>query len=290
MVLRYLLHNWLRQTAQQKIREKVVEAAQEKVAEMSDAQDAPAEDIPCDVGVVFALGIEAGGLVDLLDSVVTARGEGFIARRGTLRGRNVILIESGAGPDRAAKATEALIEAHQPEWVISAGFAGGLQPNLARHDIVMADSLCDINDRRLAIDLKVDPATLSGSVHVGQLLSVDEVVRLPSEKKSLGQKHDALAVDLESFATAEVCGHRQTRFLSIRILTDAMDEQLPSDIQRLTDQPSNVARLGVAVGAIWRRPASLKDMLALKETALVGSDRLAKFLASVVETLADSRQ
>ena len=31
-------------------------------------------------------------------------------------------------------------------------------------------------------------------------------------------------------------------------------------------------------------------MMALKETALVGSDRLAKFLASVVETLVNSRQ
>ena len=149
----------------------------------------------------------------------------------------------------------------------------------------MADAVSDRDDRRLAIDLKVDPASLPPGVHVGRLLSVDEVVRLPGEKQALGQRHGALAVDLESFATAEVCQRRGTRLLAIRILTDAMDEQLPADIQRLSDQPNTAARLGAAAGAIWRRPSSLKDMMALKETALVGSDRLAKFLAGVIETL-----
>lgn len=285
MVFRHILHNWLQTTAKQKIRDTVVDAAREKLAEMGEPQNAEDEDPSCDVGVVFALGIEAGGLVDLMDSVVTARAKGFVARRGTLRGRRIILVESGAGPARAARATEALIDGHRPGWVISAGFAGGLQPELKRYDVVMADAVSDRDDRRLAIDLAVDRAALPAGVHVGRLLSVDEVIRLPGEKQALGQRHGALAVDLESFATAEVCQRRGTRLLAIRILTDAMDEQLPADIQRLSDQPNTAARLGAAAGAIWRRPSSLKDMMALKETALVGSDRLAKFLAGVIETL-----
>jgi adenosylhomocysteine nucleosidase len=285
MVFRHLLQHWLQTTAQQKIRETVTAAAREKLAEMGEAQQAEDQDVSCDVGVVFALGIEAGGLVDLMDSVVTARPAGFVARRGNLRGRKVILVESGAGPARAARATEALIAGHQPPWVISAGFAGALQPELKRYDIVMADAVSDRGDWRLATDLAVDPAGSPPGVRVGRLLSVDEVVRLPSEKQALGQRHGAAAVDLESFATAEVCRHRGTRFLAIRILTDAMDEQLPADVQRLSDQPTTAARLGAALGAVWRRPSSFKDMMALKETALVGSDRLAKFLAGVIETL-----
>jgi adenosylhomocysteine nucleosidase len=143
----------------------------------------------------------------------------------------------------------------------------------------------DRDDRRLATDLAVDPATSPPGVHVGRLLSVDEVVRLPSEKQALGHRHGALAVDLESLAAAEVCRRHGTPFLAIRIVTDTMDEQLPTDIQRLSDQPTTAARLGAAAGAIWRRPSSFKDMMTLKETALIGSDRLAKFLAGVVETL-----
>ena len=287
MVLRHLLHQWLRTTAAQKVRETVAEAAREKIAAMNEPGEAADEDVPCDVGVVFALGIEAGGLVDLMESVVTARAPGFVARRGLLRGRRIILIESGAGAARAARATEALIEAHRPAWVVSAGFAGGLRPGIARHDIVVADAVCNAENREIATDWSIDPTTLPGRVHVGPVLSVDEIVRLPGEKQALGKRYGALAVDLESFAAAEVCQRRSARFLSIRILTDAMDEQLPTDVQRLTDQPSTAARFGAALGAVWRRPSSFKDMMALHETALVGSDRLAKFLAGVTEQLVD---
>lgn len=284
MVVRHLMHHWLRTTARQKIQRTMVETAKQQLAA---AREPEAEDdqTPCDIAVVFALAIEAGGLVDLMDSVTSARAEGFVARRGTLKGRHILLIESGPGASRAARATETLIDAHRPSWVISAGFAGGLQPELKRHDIVMADGVSSTDGRRLAIDLRVDPTELSQGVHVGRLLSVDEVVRLPDEKQALGKQHDAIAVDLETFATAEVCQQRQTRLLAVRILTDGMDEQLPADIQQLTDQPSTLARLGAAVGAIWHRPSSVKDMMALKENALVGSDRLAKFLVGVIETL-----
>ncbi len=41
-------------------------------------------------------------------------------------------------------------------------------------------------------------------------------------------------------------------------------------------------RLGAALGAIWRRPSSLKDMLALREQAVEAADRLA---AAVLDLL-----
>jgi len=47
-----------------------------------------------------------------------------------------------------------------------------------------------------------------------------------------------------------------------------------------------VARAGPAgISAPWRRPSSAKDMLRLKQDALVNSDRLARFLAQVVVQL-----
>ena len=39
--------------------------------------------------------------------------------------------------------------------------------------------------------------------------------------------------------------------------------------------------MGAAVGALWRRPASAKEMYQLRENALVASGQLAKFLAEV---------
>lgn len=295
MVLRYWLRNWMRQRAGQAVRERVTDTLRDELGKTTDQAAGEAagcgpeggEPAPCQVGVVFALGIESGGLEDLLGDAVSVRGHGFVASRGVLAHRNLVVVRSGSGAEAAAQATEALIQGHHPEWVISAGFAGALVPELARHDLVMADSLTDLAGNRLAIDLKVDPAELARApgVHVGRLLSADHVVRLPSEKRSLGQEHEALAVDMETFAVAEVCRQRQVRFLAVRIITDAVDDELPPDVQTLTKQKTTAARLGAAVGAIWNRPASVKDMYRLRENALVASDRLAKFLHSTLKQL-----
>jgi adenosylhomocysteine nucleosidase len=290
MVLRFLLKNWLHGLARDKIREKVAATAREKMTDQQEEQspsdeNLSADDLSADVGIIFALSIEAGGMVDLLGRYTTTRGDAFTARHGSLHGRKLAVVESGAGPHRAAEAAEALIDAYRPRWIISAGFAGGLVPFVKRHDIVMADSVANMAGRRLGIDLKIDRDALPDGVHVGRLLSVDEVARLPAEKESLGRRHHALAVDLESFAVAEVCRRREVRFLGVRIITDTMDEQLPVDVQRLTEQTTPASRLGAAMGAVCRRPASLKDMFHLKETALLGSDRLGRFLDGTIRQL-----
>jgi adenosylhomocysteine nucleosidase len=152
----------------------------------------------------------------------------------------------------------------------------------------MADGLVGADGSRLAIDLKVDPTSLERTpgVHVGRLLTVDEIVRLPHEKRALGEKHGALAVDMESCAVAEVCRRHRVRFLAVRIISDAVDDELPPDVRGLVKQTTRTARLGAAVGAVFRRPSSVKDMWKLREDALVASDRLARFLASTIEQLA----
>jgi adenosylhomocysteine nucleosidase len=197
---------------------------------------------------------------------------------------------SGPGRENAARATECLIDGHEPKWVLSCGFAGGLSPKLARHDLVMVDRLADVEGNRLDLELQVDREWLARTpgVHVGRLLTADRVVRLPDEKRSLGQKYEAVAVDMETFAAAEACRRRKTRFMAIRIISDAVDDELPEDIEKLLRQKTTAGRLGAAVGSIWRRPSSVKDMYRLKENALVASDKLAKFLAGVIGGLPSS--
>ena len=290
MLFRSLLGNWLRNAARQKIREQVVQTAREKLSEAAEgphAEESADHDQRCDVGVVFALGVEAGGLEDLLEHVVRIRGDGFVVRRGLLKGRKVIVIQSGPGRAAAARATRTLLSGHQPQWIISAGFAGGLSPQVKRHDLLMADSLADITGHRLTIDLKIDPAALAQTpgVHVGRLLTVDRIIRLPQEKRTLGQEHQALAVDMESFAVAQACREAEVRLLAIRIISDAVDDQLAADVQRLLEQGTPAAKLGAVIGTVWNRPSSVKDMFKLRENALLASDRLAKFLTSTIEQL-----
>ena len=290
MVLRWLAANWLRNAAGAKLRETVTEAVREEViSSVKKAQTEAAETSrrPCDAGLVFALRIEAGGFEDLLSASTFTQGDGFVACHGGLAGRHLISIRSGTGRQAARRATEALISGHEPKWVISAGFAGGLHPELKRHDILMADDLVDLDGNRLSVDLKVDPAALAHTpgVRLGALLTADRIIRLPDEKRALGDKHHAMAVDMETFEVAQVCRRSKVRFMAVRVITDGVDDELPPDVEHLMEQQTSVRKLGAVVGTVINRPGSVKDMYNLKENALLASDRLAKFLASMIGQL-----
>jgi adenosylhomocysteine nucleosidase len=290
-MLQSLLRTWLMGTAQQKMREAAAQAAQSATHEpgMAEEQGPPESDTPgvCHVGLVFALGIESGGLIDRLSGVILTEGSGFVAREGGLHGRRLVIVEAGVGSENAARATQALILGHQPRWVISAGFAGGLVDNLAQGDILMADQIVGTDGQRLDIDFKFaeDAFAAPRRLHVGRLLTTDHVIAEPKEKRELGRRYGAMGVDMESLAVAEACRKEKIRFLSIRVISDAVDRALPPDIDYLIKKKSTAGRLGAAAGAILRRPASIKDMWQLKEDGIVASERLAKFVAGIVGQL-----
>lgn len=295
-----LLRNWLMTQAKDRLREAASQAAQG--ATTSSATGSRAEGSPktaaeqgppevkrevCHVGVVFALGIEAGGLADALAGVVRTHAAGFVFREGGLDGRRVVLVESGVGCEAAARATQALVQGHKPQWIISAGYAGGLSDRVAQGDVILADEIVDADGHSLAIDFKLAPDDVQSMrhVHVGRVLSLDRVVGRAEEKQSLGARHAALAVDMETMGVAEACRREKVRFLSVRIITDAVGRTLPGDIDYLVKKKSTAGRLGAAAGAILRRPSSIKDMWQLKEDALVASDRLGRFLIGIIGQL-----
>jgi adenosylhomocysteine nucleosidase len=283
-MFRSLLQTWLHNAAGEKIRREVLHAAAEQVA--GAAADNPSADArpTCQLGVIFALGIESGGLEDLLDGATTVTAGGLKLREGTLDGQNVAIILSGPGRQNAARAVEILPDGHRPRRIVAAGLAGGLDPQLRRNDILVADHLLSIDGGE--IHLELPPGLLAAiarpGVRRGALLTADNVVRSPAEKRTLFERYAAAAVDMETFAAAEVCQRRQVPFSAVRVINDPCDETLPRDVERLLRQTSGAARLGAAFAAALNRPASVKDMYQLRENALVASDRLAKFLAEAV--------
>ncbi|MCB9940497.1 MAG: nucleoside phosphorylase [Planctomycetaceae bacterium] len=288
MMLRWMVSNLLRQAAQDQIRN-VVSSAMQGQREPSEA--AAIEPLPpIDVVVVFALSIESGGFVDLLKERKTTRCHSHTEHRGQLNGRQVLVAESGVGQAAAKNVTTDVTGLYQPNWVISAGFAGALQPALRRGHILMSEEVADVTGKRLSIGLTVDRAALeaSPSLHVGRLLTVDQLVRTREVKEQLGTDHAALACDMETLAVAQACQHAGTKFMSIRIVSDSIDDELPKEIESLLAQASLVGKLGAAAGAIANRPSSVKDLWKLKEDALKATDRLARFVTSVIDQLPQS--
>src|SRR5262249_25188993 len=141
----------------------------------------------------------------------------------------------------------------------------------------------DEHGHQLSIDLGMAPNP-AGGLYVGRMLTVDRMVRSVSEKKLLGDRHGALAVDMESLPVGETCRDRKVRCLAIRAICDDMSADLPAEIMTMVGDTGSV-RLGAALGAIWKRPGSVKEMWRLRELAASAADRLAIFLDGVAGQL-----
>lgn len=257
---------------------------------MTDDQTSAAGDAAhADIGIVCALKLELAEYLDSCDRVRKYTGGDFTFRGG-FTGPDwdirIVSVEAGTGADRARRATQALIDAHTPTWVLSAGFSGALHPDLELGNIVVANSIVDASGEELRVDVKMTPDPERGW-HVGRILMTDEIVRTVEEKRQFADETGALAVDLESLAVAQVCQQTNTRFMAVRAISDDLSTDLPPEVMSVFGGTGSL-RAGAIAGALWKRPSSMKDMWRLRENAQRASERLARFLNVVVPSLYDA--
>lgn len=255
-------------------------------AQVQATHEATLGDPRTDVGIVFAMGIEAGGFEDLLENPTVIRGDRLKTVSGSIAGRRVTFVITGMGPAAARRGTEALVTGHQPQWVISAGFSGGLREELKFGDIVLGTRIVDGDGRVVDLDLRIDPQSArQPRLHVGGLFMSDCIVCKTDHKRALGERHDALAVDMESHVVAEACKRYNVPVLAIRIVSDDAEHELPQFLDRLAQTDSTSRKAGVVVGALVKKPGHFKTLLKMREDSLTLSDRLARFLAGTIAGL-----
>ncbi|REJ92616.1 MAG: 5'-methylthioadenosine nucleosidase [Planctomycetota bacterium] len=236
-----------------------------------------------DVAIVCALPLEMAEFVRKLDRVKRYTGGSFTFRGGVLKDTRVVVVESGTGVTLAARATQAVIDAHTPNWVISAGFAGALQEEMRIGDLVIANEVANESGESLSVDMKM-PEDRDRGLFVGRLMTAKQIVRTVDEKREISERTGALAVDLESFAVARVCGENKQKFLAIRVISDDMSADLPPEVLSVFGSTGSI-RAGAVAGALWKRFSSAKDMWRLREQAADAAEKLAPFLEGVVKQL-----
>jgi adenosylhomocysteine nucleosidase len=295
MLLRWLVGNYVQSSAAGQLRE-VAQSALAAPAGPREAwqrAQAAAEENPevsapaCDVALVFALGIEAGGVVDALESSYSGMAGAAKEHLGRFAGKRTLVIETGVGQSSAEAATQSALDFYRPAWVISAGFAGALSDDLPRSRIVISDEVAKESGERLPLALPFAREEISATrgLALGRLVTVDRLIRLEADKRELGQKQAANACDMETFAVAQACAQGNAPCLSIRIISDGVADTLPPEVSQLLEQGNWLAKLGTLSGSLFRRPSVAKDLWELQGRAVAASDKLARFLASIVSQI-----
>jgi adenosylhomocysteine nucleosidase len=192
-----------------------------------------------------------------------------------------LLAVTGMGPDAAASGARALIQAGASA-LASFGFAGGLDPTLAAGDIclpreVMAQYLPAIataerwRDRVAAALIALVPR---GHVIDGTLLSSARVVASVAEKAALFGATGAQAVDMESFAVAEVASTHRVPFLALRVVVDRAIDELPRAVTVAANHAGEI-RIWQLLTGLARSPADLAPLMRLGRRYRAASRSLA---------------
>ena len=258
-------------------------SSEEKQSSKQDARHIAAAPVPADVGIVAALSLEIGVLIDGLRRVRKYQAASLSVVEGEHNGKIVAIAISGPGRTAARRAAELLIAGHRPSWLISAGFAGALSPAMNRNDLALPGEIIDPEGRQFAV---MRPESLGIGVRhlTGRLLTVDRLILDSAEKAELHRTSGADLVDMESSAVAAICGEKLVRFLSMRVISDDARTDLPPEVAALLVR-SGSYRVGAAIRAVWNRPSSVKDFWKLHEHALEAADRLAKFVLRCLDEL-----
>ncbi|WP_169976001.1 phosphorylase family protein [Tautonia rosea] len=248
---------------------------------------------PADVGIVIALPIEADPIVELLHEIRTysdPEGSNRAVTEGVLGGNTVVtLIVSGVGRSLATRGAKRLIGGHRPKWLLSVGFCGALDPDLKRNDVFFPTEIVDANrpdDPPLTIPFTPPESSPSSKIRIssGRLLTASKIVRTAAEKATLRDRFSADVVDMETAAVASLCADRSQRFLAVRVVSDEANTDLPPEVLTVMG-PTGGFRLGATLGALMKRPSSVKDLWTLREHAIEASDRLAEVLPGIIAQL-----
>jgi adenosylhomocysteine nucleosidase len=243
------------------------------------AQGPAGTDVTCVVGIVCALNIEIAPFLDRAKRVRKVQGNDCTYYGMTLGERKLVIAETGAGANPARRGAQALIDAHDPPWILSTGLSGGLVEQLHVGDILLADSV-SLEGQPDAIRLTA-PEDNQPGVHTGKLLTVPRIVRLVSEKKQLQEQSGAWGVDMESYHVAQVCVDRGKPFVAVRVISDDLTADLPPEIMGILG-PKGTVRAGAVFASLLNRPSCVTDLWALRNRTLSAAERLAQYLVKML--------
>ncbi len=216
-------------------------------------------------------------------------------------GLNILLVQSGIGPDKARNSTLQLLAGASWDVIISTGFAGALN-TIPVGSILIGEEVCRescsaslassspfrIVCHSVWVQRALSLTMIEGqSLQTGKYVSVDHVLTHSVEKHQLKAVTGAVAVDMESAAIGGVAQDHGLPFLIVRTISDGVNEDLPVDFN-LFLKPSGWLS---GVLHILSHPRSWKGFLDLYRHSKKASLELTNFFKiffSTVPTLHDS--
>lgn len=195
---------------------------------------------PGPIALFAAMEIELTGLRRHL-TPETSSDDGPGVSRGRIAGKQVVLVETGVGPERAHAVAEAICRRCRPAAAISLGFAGALRPELRAGDLVLTGAVCrpvgaGAPNAGALERIPADPALMSAATRAaaqanlpwrqGDSLTVAEPLVDAAAKRRAADQFPVDIVEMESYAIAGAAAGHSVPFIALRVISDTAEESI----------------------------------------------------------------
>jgi len=136
---------------------------------------------------------------------------------------DVQILVTGMGAQNTRQAFTGALAKGKPSFVITCGYAGGLNPALPPESLVLnADT-----------DFPLTKKLLQTGAHLGTYHCAPTVAITAQEKAALYAQTKCDAVEMESGIIRQTCADQGIPAATFRVISDAADENLPLDFNQL---------------------------------------------------------
>jgi adenosylhomocysteine nucleosidase len=181
------------------------------------------------IAVTFALPTESSEFLRRLKNKSHGDRNGMRIIRGKIDNHEIEVFHTGVGEKACRKRVAKFLQDQQFDLLISAGFAGALNEQFKVGDLLLAKnfSTIELNNRRKFFS--------SLPIHEVDLLTVSEMIDSSEKRLEIAQTSGAAAVDMETEFIAGACANHGIPLLSLRVISDTLDEPFPAPSKVLFD-------------------------------------------------------
>lgn len=230
------------------------------------------------LAIAFALPDESRSFVkNLRHSGQTGPPEAQVVL-GNLGTEEILVLHTGMGPERARERLAMYLNALPITRVISAGYAGGLDPALQPGNIVIGENYSTPEWVEQVVRLH------GRRVRAGRLKTSAAVLETVADKAAFAEETGAIAVDMETASLWALCHEKKIPMLSVRAISDTADEELAVPFSVCFDAEKERPRPGALVSFLLRHPSRLKPFLGFVNQMGKVREALAQVLTALVAT------
>ena len=198
------------------------------------------------IGIIGAVIEEAEAIKKEIKDIKENIINGISFFTGKFNDKDVVFVQSGIGKVNAAITATLLIERFGVSEVIFSGVAGSLDERLKVGDVVIGRDIVQHDVDATAFGYKMGQipqmkewafesdkelveragniSNFDHHIFFGRILTGDQFVSQKDVKIQLGKDFEALCVDMESGAVAQVCTRLGIKFLIIRSISDSITD------------------------------------------------------------------